>query len=234
MTILNPCEILNNKLEEKLLFLESASSIAEIQVNSVVNNIEGYDDVITSVEDIIDATNDATASTIGVDDAAISDISNFSGSCLEDIFGNINGIENDIINTISNAMNSIPSMLALPELPISQILKALESLFDIMNVNGIIDEIDRILGCLSDAVDLPECQTEIVSAGARVDFVIETLKLTATGMFDFDTFTTGLATSASFIANLKSIGTKVDDLAIEANTTMASVRPVIKVPPDYY
>ena len=53
-------------------------------------------------------------------------------------------------------------------------------------------------------------------------------------MFDFDTFTTGLETSASFIANLKSIGTKVDDLIIEANTTIASVKPVIKVSPTFY
>ena len=177
MTILNPCESLNNTLEEKLLFLENTALIAKIQVNSVVGNIEGYSDVVTSVEDITSATNDATASAIGVDDAAISDIGNFTGSCLNNILNSMDGIENNITNTISDAMNTIPSMLALPELPISQILKSLESLFGIININGIVDEIDRMLGCLSDAVDLDECQTEIVSAGARVDSVISDLDL---------------------------------------------------------
>lgn len=234
MTILNPCEQLNNLLESKVSFLENAAAIAEIQVTDVVNNIEGYSDTVTSVEDVTNATNDATASVIGVDDAAVSDISTFSGSCLENILNGMDSIQDDILNTVNDAMDGIPSMFALPELPISQLLQALESLIDIMNINGIIDEIDRILGCLSDAVDLPDCQTEIISAGARVDAVIDALKLTETGLFDFDTFTTGLATSASFIANLKSIGEKTTDLSTEAVETISSIKPTVKVPENYW
>ena len=234
MTILNPCESLNNILEEKLLFLENTATIAEIQVNSTVDSIEAYSDVVTSVDDITNATNDATASAIGVDDTAILDISNFSGSCLDTIIGKVNNIENNITNTISDAMDTIPSMFELPELPISQILKSLESLIETININGIIDEIDRILGCLGDAVDLPDCQTEIVSAGNRVDIVIDTLRLTDNGDWDFDTFTTGLSTSASFIANLKSIGTKMNDLETTAVETITSIKPSIKVPLNFW
>lgn len=234
MTILNPCEQLNNLLETKLLFLENIAAIAEIQVNSVINSIEGYVNTITSTEDLTNAVNDATANVMGIDDDAISDISKFTGSCLEDVLSKVNGIENDITNTISDAMDAIPSMFALPELPISQMLKSLESLLGIMNINSIIDEIDRILGCLGDAVDLDECQTEIVSAGARVDAVISTLKLDVNGVFDFDTFTTSLATSAAFIANLKNIGSKIDDLSTEAVETISSVKPSIKVPSKFW
>jgi len=230
MTMLNPCEILNNTLETKLLFLENSAAIAGTQVNTTVNSIEGYSDAVTSVEDITSATNDATSTAVGIDDAAISTISNFDGSCLENILNKLDGVENSVTSTISDAMDAIPAMLALPELPISQLLKALESLFGIMNINGIIDEIDRLLGCLSEQTDLADCQTEIVSAGNRVDAVIATLRLTAAGTFDFDTFTTGLATSASFIANLKSIGTKMDDLQTTAVETITSVKPSVKVP----
>lgn len=234
MTILNPCEQLNNLLESKVSFLENAASIAGIQVTDVVNNIEGYSDVVTSVEDVTNATNDATASAIGIDDAAVSDISTFSGSCLENILNGMDSIQNDILNTVNDAMDAIPSMFALPELPISQLLQALESLIDVMNINSIIDEIDRILGCLSDAVDLPDCQTEIVDAGTRVDAVIDALRLTDTGLFDFDTFTTGLSTSASFIANLKSIGEKTTDLSTEAVETISSIKPTVKVPENFW
>ena len=234
MAILNPCETLNDTLETKLLFLENSALIAETQVNTTVNGIEGYSSTVTSVEDITNATNDATTSALGIDDAAISDISKFDGSCLESILNKLDGIENNITNTISDAMDAIPAMLVLPELPTSQLLKSLESLLGIMNINGIIDEIDRILGCLSEQTDLADCQTEIVSAGARVDAVISTLRLTTTGLFDFDTFTTGLATSASFIANLKSIGTKMDDLQTTAVETITSVKPSVKVPSNFW
>jgi len=230
MTILNPCEILNNTLEDKLLFLENSASIAETQVTSTVNSIEGYSSTVTSVEDITSATSKATSTAVGIDDASISAISNFDGSCLENILGKLDGIENSVTSTISDAMDAIPEMIALPELPISQILKSLESLLGIMNINSIISEIDRLLGCLSDQTDLADCQTEIVSAGNRVDTVIAALRLTADGTFDFDTFTTGLATSASFIANLKSIGTKMDDLQTEAVETITSIKPSVKVP----
>lgn len=230
MAILNPCEILNDTLETKLLFLENTAAIAGIQVNSVVGGIEGYSDTVTSVEETTSAINDATADAVGIDDDTISTISRFDGSCLENILNKLDGIENDITNTISDAMDTVPSMFALPELPISQLIKSLESLFGIMNINSIIDEIDRILGCLSEQTDLADCQTEIVSAGARVDEVISTLRLTSTGLFDFDTFTDGLATSASFIANLKSIGTKMDDLQTTTVETITSVKPSVKVP----
>lgn len=230
MAILNPCKSLNDTLETKLLFLESTAAIAEEQVNNTINSIEGYNDVVTSVEDITSATDDATASAMGIDNDAISTIDKFDGSCLESVLSKIDSIENDITSTISDAMDTIPAMLALPELSISQALKSLESLLGTMNINGIIDEIDRILGCLSEQTDLADCQTKIVSAGARVDEVIATLKLTDTGVFDFDTFTTGLATSASFIANLKSIKTKMDDLETTAVETITSVKPPTKVP----
>jgi len=230
MALLNPCEILNDTLEEKLLFLENAASIAGLDVNNVVNSIEGYSDAVTSVEDITNATNNATADAVGIDDTSISTISRFDGSCLENILNKLDGIENSVTSTISNAMDAIPEMLALPELSISKILKSLESILGIMNINGIINEIDRILGCLSEQTDLADCQTEIVSAGARVDAVISALRLTTTGEFDFDTFTTGLATSAVFIANLKSIGTKMDDLQTTTVDTISSIKPSVKVP----
>ena len=42
--------------------------------------------------------------------------------------------------------------------------------------------------------------------------------------------TSGLATSASFIANLKSIGTKIDDLQTTTVETITSTKPSVKVP----
>ena len=234
MAILDPCKTLNDTLEEKLLFLENSATIAGVEVTSTVNSIEGYSDAVTSVEDLTDATSNATASAVGIDDTTISTIDKFDGSCLENILNKLDSVENSVTSTISNAMDTIPEMLALPELPISQILKSLESLLGIMNINGIIEEIDRILGCLSEQVDLADCQTEIVSAGARVDAVIAALRLTTSGAFDFDTFTTGLATSASFITNLKSIGTKMDDLQTETVETITSIKPSIKVPSNFW
>ncbi len=228
MSSLNPCENINTLVNAKIGELEHYGTLMKSEVEAFRNQLKDYV-VPPSVQGAVDAgIAGAVVDDINAGTTALTQIKDFTGTCLDQIYNDARKFANEIDGFVSDSIDDIASFATLPEVDLLSPLKSITSGLETLGLEALVSEIDDLLGCLADQGSaLGECLDSIDSFNDRIDNVINFLGLEEDGSFDLDGFVSNFAIeiNTDVIDNVKEMSGKVADLATEAVTNVTNNIP---------
>lgn len=225
---LNPCENLNAYVDEKTHALEQAGVNLKSKINTLRNKLKSFAEIPSTQEAIDNAIAAATVGDINAGTTAITQIKNFTGTCLDTIYNGIRGYSLDCDGEITDAIDNITSFVSLPEVNLLKPLRAVRAALGGAQLERLIVELDQKLGCLSEqGSELGECLSMVDNFSNRIDDVLSYLGLGDDASFDLDNFTDhfNINIDTKGLTNLKNLDTKMDSLTTEAKENIKSVLP---------
>ena len=233
----SPCSILNDLAEEKISNLEDIRDSALNVLNDTSDDVKNYIDTITGASAMQSALDDLTTDAIGVESDTRELAERFAGSCLDSV---VNGVQ-DVIDTlgtaIGDAFDTVASLSALPEKALSQAIASILTNMDNYNFPDYIDELDGLLGCMSDQTDLAECQSLISSYTDRINQVIDDLYLGDDNVFSVDSYLVNIpGANSNLVRNLKLAGDQITQVNADSLNILEGVSSLAssKIPSSYY
>lgn len=186
---INPCISLNERLEQAVTSLEDIEETVLNTLDDVKDQIEAFTATPTSPQDLTDALVTMTEDAIGagLDDMSI--VSNFAGSCLDDIINKADEFRDSILDSVGSLFDDVPTLSSLAEKYLGQAMAGLKGLITGFKIPDLLSELDRMLGCLSDQPDLAECLSGLQAKSNRINSVLNNLNIDITsGEFDQSSF----------------------------------------------
>jgi hypothetical protein len=235
---LNPCEDLNAYVDQKTHELEQAGVTLKGQINTLRNTLKSYAQVPSLQGTIDDAIALASVNDINAGTTAITQIRNFTGSCLDPVYNGVRSYALDIDGQVTDAIDDITSFVALPEVNLLKPLRAATTALGGADLSGLVNNIDDKLGCLSEqGSELGECLSMVDNFADRVTDVLSYLGLGDDAVFDLDYFVSdfNISINGDVLDNLKSLDFKMDDLTVEAlKNTFTAMPGLTALAPEYY
>ena len=216
---LNPCENLNAYVNQKTHELEQAGVVLKSVINKLRNTLKSYAQIPSLQNTIDDAIALATVNDINAGTTVITQIKNFTGTCLDPIYNNARSYALDIDGQITDAIDDITSFVALPEVNLLKPLRAATTALGLANLEGMIADLDEKLGCLTEqGSELGECLSSVDNFNNRIEDVLKYLGLGDDAKWDLDYFISSLSISinSDVVSNLKGLDFKMDSLTTEA------------------
>ena len=233
---LNPCEDLNAYVDAKTHSLEQAGVKLKSYINIFRNKAKAYLQPPSIQSAIDDAIALASVNDINAGTTAITQITNFSGTCLDPLYNGIRSFSLDIDGQITDKIDDITSFIALPEINLLKPLRAVTTALGGAQLENIITELDEKLNCLSaQGSELGVCLSMLDNFNDRIADVLSYLGLGDNGAWDLDTFISNfdIDINADVLNNLKSLNTKMDTLTTEAIANVKKVLPENVLPAGY-
>ena len=225
---MNPCEDLNAYVDEKTHALEQAGVVLKSHINTLRNKLKSFAQVPSTQQAIDDAIAAATVGDIDAGTTAITQIRNFTGTCLSSIYNGIRSYSLDIDGEITDKIDDITSFVSLPEINLLKPLRAVRTALGNAQLESLIAELDEKLGCLSEqGSELGECLSMVDNFNDRIDDVLSYLGLGDDAKWDLDNFVNhfDINIDTDGLTNLKSLDTKMDALTTEAKANIKAVLP---------
>ena len=223
---LDPCEDLNNYVDRKTHALEQAGVVLKATINTLRNKLKSYAELPSLQSTIDDAIALASVNDINAGTTAITQIKNFTGTCLDPIYNNVRSYALDIDGEITDAIDDITSFVALPEVNLLKPLRAVTSALGQARLESLISELDQKLGCLSDqGSELGVCLSMLDNFNDRIDNVLRYLGLADDAKWDLDYFISSfdISINPNVLSNTKSLDTKIDSLTTEAKANIKKI-----------
>ncbi len=228
MSSLNPCDNLNTLVGAKISELEHFGTQMRAEVELFKNQLKDYV-VPPSLQAAVDAgIAGAVVDDIGAGTTAITQLRDFAGTCLDQIYNDARKFANEIDGFIADTIDDITSFVGLPEVDLLTPLRGITSALGSLGLEALVSEIDDLLGCLAgQGSALNECLDSIDDFNDRIDDVINYLGLQEDGSFDLDAFVTNFSIeiNTDVIDNVKEMSNKVTELAAEAVTNVTNNIP---------
>lgn len=232
----NPCEDLNAYVDTKTHALEQAGVKLKSYINTFRNAAKAYLQPPSIQSAIDDAIALASVDDINAGTTAITQITNFSGTCLDPIYNGIRSFSLDIDGQITDKIDDITSFISLPEINLLKPYRALTSALGRAYLENLIAELDEKLNCLSaQGSELGVCLSMLDNFNDRISDVLSYLGLGDNGAWDLDTFISqfDIDINADVLNNLKSLNTKMDTLTTEAIANVKKALPENVLPAGY-
>ena len=229
---LNPCEDLNAYVDSKTHSLEQAGVQLKQYVNIFRNKAKAW---ITppSLQTAIDAAiAGATVNDINAGTTAITQIKNFTGTCLDPIYNNIRSYSLEVDGFITDAIDDITSFISIPEIDLLKPLRSLRTALGNAQLESLITELDEKLGCLTEqGSELGDCLSMVDNFNDRIDDVLNYLGLGSDASFDIDNFVShfNISINSSTLSNLKQLDIKMDSHTTEAIANINKALPLRNV-----
>jgi len=223
---LDPCEDLNNYVDTKTHALEQAGVGLKQTINTLRNKLKSYAEIPSLQSTIDNAIAVASVDDINAGTTAITQIKNFSGTCLDPIYNNVRSYALDIDGEITDAIDDITSFVALPEVNLLKPLRAVTSALGMANLESLVAELDEKLGCLADqGSELGVCLSMIDNFNDRIDDVLRYLGLADDAKWDLDYFISSfdISINPDVLSNMGSLDTKMDSLTTEATANIKKI-----------
>ena len=223
---LDPCEDLNAYVNEKTHALEQAGVKLKQTINTLRNTMKAYLQPPSLQSAIDDAIALATVDDINAGTTAITQIKNFSGTCLDPIYNNVRSYSLDLDGEITDAIDDLTSFIALPEVNLLKPLRAVTGALGQAYLESIIAELDEKLGCLAEqGSELGVCLSMVDNFNDRIDDVLRYLGLADDASWDLDYFISSfdISINPDVLTNMKSLDVHMDDLTTQATANIKSV-----------
>ena len=225
---MDPCENLNALTDRKTGELEQEGVKLKSEIDAFKQDLINHVTPPSAQEALDDAIAAATVDDINAGTTAITQIRNFTGTCLDGVYNESRKFAAEIDHWVSDGLDDITSFIALPEYNLLKPLQLLRQSLGLAGIEGIIASLDETLGCLAEqGSELGECLSIIDNFNDRIDDVLRYLGLGEQGEFTLDgfveSFDIGLDTDVQ--SNLDSLDIKVEDLKVEALANFSSIVP---------
>lgn len=230
---LNPCENLNRFVDAKIHELEQSGVKLRSEIEAFRNQLKDYITPPSALETLDNAIAAATVGDINAGSTALTQIKNFTGTCLDQVYNEARKIAAEIDGYIADTLDNITSFISLPEFNLLDPMRRIMGNLGILDLAALLNDIDKALGCLSDqGSELGECLDAVDNFNDRIEDVLRYTGLTTDGDWDIDNFVSNfeIDIDTGVIDNLKSLDLKVTSLATEAvaavrNTIPSTVNP---------
>lgn len=225
---LDPCENLNATVDRKTGELEQKGVKLKSQIEAFRQDLLGYAETPSAQGALDAAIAGATVDDINAGTTAITQIRNFTGSCLNNIYNESRKFAAEIDHWLIDSLNDITSFIALPEFNLLQPLQALRSALGLAGIEALISAIDESLGCLTEqGSELGECLEIVDNFNDRTDDVLRYLGLGDQGEFTLDGFISNfdIDIDSTVQSNLGALDIKTQSLKDEAIANVKSVVP---------
>ena len=225
---MNPCEDLNAYVDAKTHSLEQAGVKLKSHINTFRNTAKAYLQPPSIQNAIDDAIALASVNDINAGTTAITQITNFSGTCLDPIYNAIRSYSLDIDGQITDKIDDITSFISLPEVNLLKPLRAVTTALGGAQLESMITELDEKLNCLSaQGSELGVCLSMLDNFNDRIADVLSYLGLGDNGAWDLDTFISkfNIDMNPNVLNNLKSLDTKMDSITTEALANVKKALP---------
>lgn len=212
----DPCGALNEEVDGKITSLEAVRTTMEAELNSIKAEIQAFG-VPTSPAALQNALNTASANTIRAGASQLGVIRNFTGTCLTPITKKTSAALFNITRKVSQGLSDYFTGLGLSESSIGRGLRNFVGITNGANFSGIIGEIDRLIGCMSDQPQLSDCISQLSSYASRINAVTAALFLTDAGIFDQTSFLGSIpALDSQLESNINALTDKIKEVEDEA------------------
>ena len=225
---MDPCENLNATVDRKTGDLEQKGVKLKSQIEAFRQDLLGYAEIPSAQEALDDAIAAATVDDINAGTTAITQIRNFTGSCLNKVYNESRKFAAEIDHWVSDGLDDITSFVALPEYNLLQPLQAVRSALGLAGIEALISQIDESLGCLTEqGSELGECLEIVDNFNDRIDDVLRYLGLGEQGEFTLDGFISNfdINMDTTVQSNLDALDIKTESLKTEAVANVTSVIP---------
>lgn len=225
---MNPCENLNATVDRKTGDLEQKGVKLKSQIEKLRQDLLSYAEIPSAQQALDDAIAGATVDDINAGTTAITQIRNFTGSCLNKVYNESRKFAAEIDHWVSDSLDDITSFVALPEFNLLQPLQAARSALGLAGIESLISQIDESLGCLTEqGSELGECLEIVDNFNDRIDNVLRYLGLGEQGEFTLDGFVDNfdIDIDSTVQSNLDALDVKTESLKTEAIANVKSVVP---------
>jgi len=198
---INPCTSLNERLEQQVDALEDIRDFGVEKLDEARQQFEDFSESPTDPNDLANSLLDMTDDALGAGEEDIAQISNFAGSCLDDVTNKADEFKDRIFDAIGGLFNDVPSLNNLAERALAQAMSYIKGLLEGFKISDMLNEIDRMLSCLSDQSDLAECLSELQDKSDRINQVLDDLNLSSDGIFEESSFFDSISGMAESLKN---------------------------------
>lgn len=235
MSDFDPCSSLDTEANRRITELESlGTNTIDDELDDFALTLQNYGGAVTSYSTLNSSLENLTNDAVGFNSSTANQIERFVGSCLDGIFSDLFEYRDAIGTHISSAIGTV--LGALPDVSLYSGLETLKALINSLGIGDILDEIDKLLGCMSDQTNLANCLTNITAYTNRVTSFQNTYYVTDTGMFDVPTYVDGVSgISSNLKTNLTLVSSHTDTLNSSIITDIDdSLKSNIRVPSRYW
>jgi hypothetical protein len=239
---LNPCEDLNSEVDELVHSFEQEVTYLRSQVENFRQTLTDFADVPSTQEAIAAAVGAAGTDDVDAGLTGITQIRNFTGSCLDSVFNSAKKYSAIIDHAITDKIDDITSFVALPEVNLLTPLRALRAAMGDSAISELLNTIDEKLGCLADGgSEISECLDLYTNFNDRIDDALSYLGMgdqaaDLTKDFNLDNFVDAfnIPIDADALTNLNSLDTKMNSIASEASANVRAVLKQQKPPQEWF
>lgn len=234
---LDPCEDLNALINQKTGDLEQKGVWLRSYIENLRQEIRDFADIPSTQEALDNAIAAASVNDINAGTTAITQIRNFTGTCLDHVYNQARKYALEIDGFITDALDDITSFITLPEFDMLSALRAARTALGVTGIAALLDELDELLGCLADqGSELGVCLSLLDNFNDRIDDVLRYTGLTSEGNLNLDHFVDhfNLDIDSTALSNLSALDFKVDDLTTEALANVKKAIPTTVNPPTRY
>ena len=228
---MNPCENLNSEINELINSFEQETTILRSQIEAYRQQLASYGEAPSTQEAVAAAVGAASVNDVDAGLTAITQIRNFTGTCLQTIINEAVRYSAIADHEITDKIGDITSFVALPETDLLTPLRSLRAAMGVSQASDLLKKIDEKLNCLSgQGSEISECLSLLDDFNDRVDAALNYLGFGAdsgdlTSAFDLDTFldNQGVTLNSDVLTNLKSLDGKMDSITTEAKNNVKSI-----------
>lgn len=227
MSVDNACRSFKRKLDSKLEFLDKTKARLRTKKNELDKKIEKVSDKepIPDLESKIENNSKDISNSI---EGLTSEITAYTGSCLDGIVSSLNDIKNNTENLIGSTLDLMDGDWN----DLSKGLGEFNSLIKNLGIDKLISGAEKLFGCLADNNDcLPINYLSEVES--KLEAIENEFGLNMGGEFDVDYYLSTKDLTSGIRDNIISLNASIKDLAEEAKNLANNTEGVFKVPEEW-
>ena len=227
---IDPCTNLKRDIERQIHNFEQQGVYLKSQFSDVLKDaIDDYAAGTSTTDALNAAIAGATVDDVDAGTTAMSRVRAFTGECLDSIYNQAQVFATGVDGFINDRLNDFLSLASLPEFDLLTPLKGYTSALGLGNLVGLLNGIDKGLGCLASDSELSECTSLVTDFSDRVDAVLNYLGLNSDATFSLDTFQSlqGVSLTEALETNLNGLDTHVTNLTAEALDNVLQIIPML-------
>lgn len=239
---LNPCEDLNAEVDEMVHSFEQEVTYLRSQVEDFRQTLTDFADVPSTQNALDSAIGAAGVNDVDAGSTALTQIRNFTGSCLDSVLNSAKKYAATIDHEITDKIDDITSFIGLPEVNLLTPLRALRAAMGDSAISALLTKIDEKLGCLADGgSEISECLDLYSNFNDRIDDALSYLGMgdqaaDLTKDFNLDNFVDAfnIPIDATALSNLNQLDVKMNSITTDAVNNVKSVLKQQNTPLEWF
>lgn len=226
---MNPCENIKAEIDEKIHDLEQQSVMLRSKIAKLRNEIMIFQPGDVSPVHIVDgaigamSTNDFNAGS-----TAITQISNFAGSCADSVFNGVRKYAANLESWMNDSLANVTSIVGLPEYNVLAAFREYKNALGAGAISSLLAEIDEKLGCLAGpGSEISECLDLFDHFNDRIEDLLKYMGLSEAGTLDLQTFASqfgiNIEKMTEIFTNVNNLAAGVEKIATEIQGNIATV-----------